>query len=761
MAGKESIRTGVDGFVELLEGKGKVSLPDASKQLGVPQSTLESWVDFLVEEGKVEVDYKFTTPYVYMKKHSDDEDDDDLSIREEDLGSDVDMELSSDSGQEMQEKSQHGGVLSLDKLSQLIEEGNIDSAYHEYMKLKTKAEGSASEEEMKKLISLNQRLVSKIDEVKNNVNTILSKMDSIISKLSQDLSKDDMGSAKVEYSELLSLHDSIPSILSREKASAYGKISYAYRMMEDKEHEIAESTIASAEKKVQSIRATISKLMKQGDMAGAQEYYDSLCSLYEYLPENLLAEKLKIYNIILKVHREIVLTRKFEELRDELNNISSDIDDSKTDRPETDSTGDDQQHIKKEEETSSGSGSHVFTKINEEKGKDDSSEKQHITEIPNPGGTKKDTEKHDAQIEEPPLPPKHNEDNTAQDSSSDGYSIPESDDIFYEDLPKYKSDEVDSNEDDTLEDIGSRHMKKEFAAITGFDAHNVPQEIEENEQEIVKEKDTAESQESADAETADVDNEEDTEATGLQDQNSSTDNDRDVEQKGNFADQDNVKDEEDTSRLALEDKPSMDSYWEDTIHQDTSDGSSDENIFYGPEKDAAETIGTDEMDDGETDDNSPIPGAPSVDIRKNTKEPPNPDLVFSEPGPEVVEDIPSRISKPEDSNEDDEYVHDMVVEEMAENFHGYPDDRGKSLRVLSHSFLHDQLSDDEMMRQGIEAYNNKDYFMAKHIFELIVKNDSSNVRARQMRDLIRGILADRDDEYYLVSRLNNQNRAIN
>jgi hypothetical protein len=64
----DEIRTGVDSLIAFLEGKEKVMLLDAAHALGVKSETVQSWVDFLVEEGVIGIEYKFTKPYIYLNR---------------------------------------------------------------------------------------------------------------------------------------------------------------------------------------------------------------------------------------------------------------------------------------------------------------------------------------------------------------------------------------------------------------------------------------------------------------------------------------------------------------------------------------------------------------------------------------------------------------------------------------------------------------------------------------------------------------------
>lgn len=62
------VKTGVDELLELLQGTTKVPLVEAAKKLNVPIDVVQAWVDFLVEERIIGIEYKFTTPYIYLNQ---------------------------------------------------------------------------------------------------------------------------------------------------------------------------------------------------------------------------------------------------------------------------------------------------------------------------------------------------------------------------------------------------------------------------------------------------------------------------------------------------------------------------------------------------------------------------------------------------------------------------------------------------------------------------------------------------------------------
>ena len=64
----DTIKTGVDDLLELLKKYDKMSLQEAAAELKIPVRVLQTWVDFLVEERVISVEYKFTQPYIYINR---------------------------------------------------------------------------------------------------------------------------------------------------------------------------------------------------------------------------------------------------------------------------------------------------------------------------------------------------------------------------------------------------------------------------------------------------------------------------------------------------------------------------------------------------------------------------------------------------------------------------------------------------------------------------------------------------------------------
>ena len=63
-----TLRTSADELYEIVKSKKKISVEEAAKLLKLPVKTTQALVDFLVEEKIFGIEYKFTTPYIYISQ---------------------------------------------------------------------------------------------------------------------------------------------------------------------------------------------------------------------------------------------------------------------------------------------------------------------------------------------------------------------------------------------------------------------------------------------------------------------------------------------------------------------------------------------------------------------------------------------------------------------------------------------------------------------------------------------------------------------
>jgi DNA-binding transcriptional regulator YhcF (GntR family) len=64
----KALRTSADDMVEIIKRHKKMSVDDLAKMLRISAQSVQAMVDFLVEEKVLDIEYKFTTPYVYLNE---------------------------------------------------------------------------------------------------------------------------------------------------------------------------------------------------------------------------------------------------------------------------------------------------------------------------------------------------------------------------------------------------------------------------------------------------------------------------------------------------------------------------------------------------------------------------------------------------------------------------------------------------------------------------------------------------------------------
>lgn len=67
--GEEVIQTEVDKLIDLLKTKKRIEIKDAAKELNIEEDIIQQWVDFLVEEKILTIEYEFTKPFISLIKN--------------------------------------------------------------------------------------------------------------------------------------------------------------------------------------------------------------------------------------------------------------------------------------------------------------------------------------------------------------------------------------------------------------------------------------------------------------------------------------------------------------------------------------------------------------------------------------------------------------------------------------------------------------------------------------------------------------------
>ena|SRR3989338_6650905 len=67
-AENKALRTSADDLMEVVKRHKKMSVDDLAKVLRISLQSVQAIVDFLVEEKVLDIEYRFTTPYVYLNE---------------------------------------------------------------------------------------------------------------------------------------------------------------------------------------------------------------------------------------------------------------------------------------------------------------------------------------------------------------------------------------------------------------------------------------------------------------------------------------------------------------------------------------------------------------------------------------------------------------------------------------------------------------------------------------------------------------------
>src|SRR3989344_5518191 len=61
-----TLETDIDQLLNLLKKEDKLPLEEVASRLNVSMEVVQTWIDFLVEEGIIGIEYKFTKPFVFI-----------------------------------------------------------------------------------------------------------------------------------------------------------------------------------------------------------------------------------------------------------------------------------------------------------------------------------------------------------------------------------------------------------------------------------------------------------------------------------------------------------------------------------------------------------------------------------------------------------------------------------------------------------------------------------------------------------------------
>ena len=248
------IETGVDKLVALIKKKGRVSIPEAAKDLGVSTDVIEDWVDFLEEESIIAIEYKFTTPFLVEKKVTKDE----IKTKEREFKTKKDIFI----------RKSEGSLAYLEKEAESLKEAKDE------------------------FDTLKKELGIEVDSVKKEL-AELEKYDAIRKNLDVEISK--------QRKDMLERFGDMNSQIVRERKRYEDLLKDIYseeeKLEEEKLHTLGMKELEkSMEKKIESLKATAKSLeikMKVDDsaLANSEMHIKNLKLLADDIKAKVKADK--------------------------------------------------------------------------------------------------------------------------------------------------------------------------------------------------------------------------------------------------------------------------------------------------------------------------------------------------------------------------------------------------------------------------------------------------------------------------------------
>lgn len=329
MADNGMITTAVDDLIRLIRDSGKLTIADAAKKLGVAEKTVSTWVDFLVEEERLSIEYKFTTPYIFLNKEYIDEEEE-LSISKEDFETEIKREeITIDEGEGKFHLFVSGVINQFKNIQQQIIGKKLDSAYDNYNHLSKEInnlpQSQLSDIFNRNLIQLNYQMLALYREEIEKSDKTNNQLIAFAEAGTSNLKKEEIEPAKKAYRDMKTLYDSVPTMLIDQRERFYDIIYNYFKTIVSTEKEVIGRIRSDSDKKISHIKSEINRLLHEDKSLEAEKHLITLKDIYYSLPSELIAYKLLVYNEVLRAYEEVRIAKNFESLRVELDTLGSKI----------------------------------------------------------------------------------------------------------------------------------------------------------------------------------------------------------------------------------------------------------------------------------------------------------------------------------------------------------------------------------------------------------------------------------------------------
>ena len=340
------LTTEADLLIDLLRNAREISLADAAKELNVPLKTIEAWANFLEEEKKLSINYKFTTPFLVYRDESGKKEKLHKPFRpvfipkKPDQGGDAAEKSLEKFRGEIEKKFREEDVskdpsILFDAIDRAMKLANSFTGLSGRGKEALDAQLNALAEHAKRLrgaAKQNKEIssddVKKVNSQIRNVYSLLKKSskgsmrhenleaNALVEKAYELLKQGNVEEAKAAYDELRETYNEMPKAFAEKRSGVE-------RDMMKLHSELTESMEKESAKSLKKAYASIMKMlgdakaaMGKGDFKKMEELYGLMKEVFERLPAGFANEKRGLERELVRFYEDALKNKEKYFLKD-------------------------------------------------------------------------------------------------------------------------------------------------------------------------------------------------------------------------------------------------------------------------------------------------------------------------------------------------------------------------------------------------------------------------------------------------------------
>ena len=313
------LRTSADDLLELIRRRGKLSVDDAAKTLKLPVGSVQSIIDFLVEEKMVGIEYKFTTPYVYLNEQK--------GIGPTPLlGASRQDPAKANPDQIKSEGTSTAEIATLvTGIRLLLENKQYDQVEDAYDSLWKKMAGSDLTWDkglFEEFSAINEQIAKTMGALYEEFKVKSLAIRQQMSQAQAFLAAKRVDEAFALYSPISSQLEGLPSLLYQEKKALERDVLRLYRDIHEAQGQSDSQKAAFLSRSISEQASRTRPYLLSGNILLAKEHYRNLLGLYSQLPSGFLPLKNSIARELAQMYKSLAIQIEIESLRSQLHPLT-------------------------------------------------------------------------------------------------------------------------------------------------------------------------------------------------------------------------------------------------------------------------------------------------------------------------------------------------------------------------------------------------------------------------------------------------------